>query len=66
MVTAIFENRAEFLEETVEIVGDQMTGQEFAQIRSGSLRCFGSKMGVPNIKDRSRLGLACNSQNAKQ
>jgi len=27
-VTAIFENRAEFLGETVEIVGDQMTAQE--------------------------------------
>src|SRR5260370_9671388 len=38
VVTAIFENRAEFLGETVEIVGDQMTAQEFAQIMSRVLR----------------------------
>ena len=38
VVTAIFENRAKFLGETVEIVGDQMTAQEFAQIMSRVLR----------------------------
>src|SRR5260370_1050916 len=38
VVTAIFENRAEFLGETVEIVGDQMTAPEFAQIMSRVLR----------------------------
>src|SRR6266852_336668 len=34
VVTAIFERRAEFLGETVEIIGDEMTAQEFAQILS--------------------------------
>ena len=38
MVTAIFENRAEFLGETVEIVGDQMTALQFAKIMSRVLR----------------------------
>jgi uncharacterized protein YbjT (DUF2867 family) len=38
VVTAIFENRAEFLGTTVEIVGDQMSAQQFAQIMSRVLR----------------------------
>src|SRR6266853_1686532 len=38
VVTTIFENRAEFLGETVEIVGDQMSAQQFAQIMSRVLR----------------------------
>ena len=38
VVTAIFENRAEFLGTTVEVVGDQMSAQQFAQIMSRVLR----------------------------
>jgi uncharacterized protein YbjT (DUF2867 family) len=38
VVTAIFENRAEFLGTTVEIVGDQMSAQQFTQIMSRVLR----------------------------
>jgi uncharacterized protein YbjT (DUF2867 family) len=34
VVTAIFERRAEFLGRTVEIIGDEMAAQEFAQIMS--------------------------------
>ena len=38
VVTAIFESRAEFLGTTVEVVGDQMSAQQFAQIMSRVLR----------------------------
>jgi len=38
VVTAIIENRAEFLGATVEIVGDQMSAGQFAQIMSRVLR----------------------------
>ena len=38
VVTAIFENRGEFLGATVEIVGDQMSARQFAQIMSRVLR----------------------------
>jgi uncharacterized protein YbjT (DUF2867 family) len=38
VVTAIFENRAVFLGVTVEIVGDQMSAQQFAQIMSRVLQ----------------------------
>jgi len=34
VVTAIFEKRAEFLGKTVEIIGDEMTAQQYAQIMS--------------------------------
>ena len=38
VVTKIFENRAEFVNKTVEIIGDELAAQEYAQIMSRALK----------------------------
>ena len=38
VVTKIFENRAEFVNKTVEIIGDELAAQEYAQIMSRVLK----------------------------